>query len=72
MLFRWKHPAELGETYWQHAKYAFGVSYFLFRGSMQAVLHALIPDMKQNPKYDLAGIAEWTLVEAMKRNPPQK
>lgn len=68
MLFRWKHPESVGETYFEHAKYALGVSYILFRGSVQAFAHALIPDMKQNPKYDLAGLAEWAVLESLKRS----
>ncbi len=68
----WKHPAEVGETYWQHAKYAMGVSYKLLRGSVQALIHAAIPDYPQNPEYELSGIAEWAVRESIKRTPIQK
>jgi len=63
----WKHPTTVGETYWRHMKYALGLSYFFFRASLQAFVHAFLPDLKQNERYDLMGTAEYTMYEALRR-----
>jgi hypothetical protein len=48
-------------------KYALGLSYFFFRASLQAFVHAFLPDLKQNERYDLMGTAEYTMYEALRR-----
>ena len=63
----WKHPGTVGESYWQHMMYAFGLSYFFFKASLHAFIHAVLPDIKTNERYDLMGVAENTLYEAMRR-----
>ena len=63
----WKHPAAVGETYWQHMMYAIGLSYYFFRASLQALIHAFLPDLKQDDRYDLIGTAEYTMYEALRR-----
>jgi len=47
--------------------YAFGLSYFFFKASLHAFIHAVLPDIKTNERYDLMGVAEYTLYEAMRR-----
>lgn len=37
------HPATCGETYGQHARFAFGVSLQLFGAAAAAMIHALVP-----------------------------
>lgn len=37
------HPASVGETYWQHARFAAGFSLQLFAAAFAALIHALIP-----------------------------
>jgi len=38
-----EHPGEQGETYWQHAKFALGVSFHFFISAIFLILHALFP-----------------------------
>ena len=63
----WKHPGTVGETYWQHMRYGLGLSYFLFRASLHALIHAFLPDLKTNERYDLKGVAEYTVYEVLRR-----
>ena len=63
----WKHPQEVGETYWEHARAALKISYVLFRGSTNAFVHALLPDLPLPEKYTLPSIAEWSVRQAVKR-----
>lgn len=37
------HPASVGESYVQHARFAFGFSFRLFAAAAAALVHALIP-----------------------------
>ena len=63
----WKHPAEVGETYWQHMRYALGLSWYFFRAAVQSLIHAFLPDLKQSTRFDLMGVAEYTVHENLRR-----
>jgi len=39
------HPASVNETYWQHARFAFGFSATLFFAAMAALIHAIVPPL---------------------------
>lgn len=39
------HPASVNETYWQHARFAFGVSVSLFLAAGAALMHAIVPPL---------------------------
>jgi len=65
----WTHPASVGESYWQHLKYAFGLGCYLFKASAHAFRHGLLPDLPQDDRYDLIGVAEYTMMEALRRVP---
>ena len=43
-----KHVEEAGETYWQHAKFAFGLAWSLMKMSWVMVLHGLFPEWKRH------------------------
>ncbi|MEP5151496.1 DUF6356 family protein [Planktotalea sp.] len=38
-----EHPASVNETYFQHARFAFGFSAALFFAAFAALVHAIIP-----------------------------
>ncbi|MGI1661717.1 DUF6356 family protein [Palleronia sp. KMU-117] len=37
------HPESVGETYGQHARFAFGFSFRLFGAACAALIHAILP-----------------------------
>lgn len=37
------HPQSVGETYGQHARFAFGISMRLFGAAFAALVHAILP-----------------------------
>ena len=39
------HPASVNETYWQHARFAFGFSVSLFLAAGAALIHAIVPPL---------------------------
>lgn len=39
------HPASVNETYWQHARFAFGFSVTLFLAAGAALIHAIVPPL---------------------------
>ena len=39
------HPASVNETYFQHARFAFGFAFTLFLASIAAFIHAIIPPL---------------------------
>ena len=39
------HPASVNATYWQHARFAFGMSVKLFAAGGAALVHAIFPQM---------------------------
>jgi hypothetical protein len=38
-----EHPHEMGETYWQHQRFAFGFAFSLFAAGAACALHAVVP-----------------------------
>jgi len=38
-----KHPSEVGETYWVHAKEALRIAAYMFAGGAAATVHAFFP-----------------------------
>lgn len=38
-----RHPASVGETYWQHMASSFSFGAAMFTGSMVALVHGLLP-----------------------------
>jgi len=38
-----QHPSEVGETYWQHARFALWIGLKLWLLSLAAVIHAIFP-----------------------------
>lgn len=38
-----QHPAEVGESYWQHQRMALGFAVELFAAGFAALVHALLP-----------------------------
>lgn len=38
-----QHPAEVGETYWQHQRMALGFAVALFGAGFAALVHAFLP-----------------------------
>lgn len=43
MKFLTQHPAEMGETYFQHAYFALYISWQCLLVSFQAAVHAILP-----------------------------
>lgn len=39
------HPATVGESYLEHARFAFGFSFLLLAASLAALVHAILPFM---------------------------
>lgn len=39
------HPANVDETYLQHARFAFGFSMTLFTAALAALVHAVVPPL---------------------------
>lgn len=39
------HPASVNETYWEHARFAFGFSVTLFLAAGAALIHAIVPPL---------------------------
>ena len=40
-----EHPADLGETYFEHLRHAAGFSATMFVGSLACLVHAIIPGL---------------------------
>jgi hypothetical protein len=40
-----EHPHEMGETYWQHQRFAFGFAFSLFAAGAACALHAVVPGL---------------------------
>jgi hypothetical protein len=49
------HPASVNETYWQHARFAFGFSFTLFCAAFAALIHAIIPPFFETTAGRLVG-----------------
>jgi len=47
------HPASQNETYWQHAKFALSVAFYLFVSSVCLAFHAVFPFICPPKPYDL-------------------
>lgn len=43
-----KHLDEVGETYWQHFKFAAGMGLLLFITGILVLIHAVFPDILKN------------------------
>jgi hypothetical protein len=44
-MFRFRHLLEINMTYWNHFLFSGSLSIKLMKGSMQALLHAIYPDL---------------------------
>ena len=59
MIF--KHPKDVCMTYVEHMKFAMNVSLRLFVGSVQAFVHAIIPDMFTDSTSELINTIDYML-----------
>lgn len=40
-----QHPHEMGETYWEHQRFALGFAFSLFAAGAACALHAVVPGL---------------------------
>ena len=59
MIF--KHPTNVCMTYLEHMKFAMNISLRLFVGSVQAFVHAIIPDMFVDSTSELINTIDYML-----------
>lgn len=52
-MFRFRHLLEINMTYWNHFLFSGSLSIKLMKGSMQALLHAIYPDLFVTSTSDL-------------------
>jgi hypothetical protein len=47
-----RHPASVGETYWQHLRCAWGFALQMLLGAMACLIHGLLPFLFQHTASD--------------------
>ena len=48
-----KHLEEIGETYWEHFKFAIRIGFVLFLAGILVMIHAVFPGVFKNVGYDV-------------------
>jgi len=56
-----QHPHAQGVTYLEHSEFAIGIAWRLFRSVLAFALHALLPCIKIDAKFDLEATSAFLL-----------
>ncbi len=58
------HPKEVCMTYYELLLFSISISYKLFKGSMKAAIHAVLPNLYETSSSDLLNDLQKTLNES--------